>query len=64
MAKSDDFGIGECERTARDAVVSGAPKRMAVHLPKQDGLTGFGRLLASLCKAREPRNLHPFISPG
>ena len=43
----DDFLIGESERTARDAVVSGAAERMAVHLPQQDGL--------ALCRGLSPR---------
>ena len=61
---ADDFRIGKSEHTARHAVVSGAAKRIAVHLPQEDRLTGGSRLPARFPQAGQPRDLCPLRLVG
>src|SRR5262249_25241471 len=61
IGPADDLGIGESERTARDAVVSGTAERMAVHFPKQDRLTLRGGELAGLPQIGLPADLCPLV---
>src|SRR5262249_3326155 len=51
FGQADDLGVGEGERTARDAVVSGTAERVPVHLPQQDRLALRRRLPARIPQA-------------
>src|SRR4029079_15228566 len=60
---ADDVRIGERERTARDAVVSGTPERMPVHLPQENRLALLPRDAAGLREVHQPRDRRPRFFP-
>jgi hypothetical protein len=57
--ETDDLGVGEDERTARDAVVSRAAEGVSVHFPQQDGLAFRGSQPPCLPQAGSPGNRQP-----
>src|SRR5262249_51911919 len=61
VGQADDFRIGENERTARDAVVSGTAERMTIHLPHQDRLTLLRGLSPRFPEIDLPQDLFPLL---
>ena len=59
IQKPNDLGIGEYERTARDAIVSHASKGMSVHRPDENRLSLPRRLLPAFPEFSEPIHLCP-----
>ena len=56
-----DIIVGECERTARDSIVSSTAERMPVHLPQKNRLALGRCFLASLPQVGLPADLEPFV---